>query len=1045
MEKKHFFFVFLIVLLIHLVVLNSTIVAGNGKITGRVIDRQTRDALPGANIMITHLAISDEREVQLDRPLGASSDVEGYYVILNVAPGVYTIQASLIGYATQTQKMIRVESDRTITVNFELSTSALELQAVEITGQRVAIKPDVSGTQEVIVTTRFEQMPVTRVDEFFSKMKGVEIVAGADGYGLSVRGGSIRETDVRLDGISLQDPRSENSYLALNSTTIQEIQVLSGGFQAKYGGIRSGLLNVLTKEGQRERYTVSMRVDVTPANQQRFFGQNPYSDSSWIYKVFAGPYAMNGVPAGDTTVPLEFRNFKGWKKSQYLPTGIKYLDSTSNLDLWKRQHPQYSFRDKVDLYVEGSITGPLPAGDLLGELGANTTFLLGFKYEDTQLAFPIGPRNNYIDWNTQVKLTTTVDDQLKIAINALYANIQTSSGGQATSYGGALVDQSSSFGFLNSADASVRQQARWMGGDNLWGIFNKSRLQLFDQRYLVSGIKATHTLSNTAYQTFDVQYGYTDQRLEPFAMDTSASDAWITYTDLRKKQVRFLNAPLLGSPNASTNYGFDGLNMFQTYGGMQRVDSSYSWVLQFKWDLTMQLGRHHQVEAGISTRYQHLFVYTGTWLQSQVSFTPDLWQYFTATPLELGLYLQDKLEFEGMILNAGVRVDYLNPLKEGYQVGMPPSEAYQTLYNDIYQNLPGAWGGYDRWLEFRGQLENPPNWPRTENRVQVVVSPRLGVSFPVTEFSKLYFNYGHFYQRPPISFMYNQAIYVGAVSLPTPGLDMARTISYEFGYEQMFLSEFLFNITAYYKDTRNDPLARTFINYYHDNVVTSYFPDAYGDIRGVELRLERPLGDFVTFYAMYDYMVSSRGQSGLQNVYENRLEAKDEERSANLSTSNPLPRANVTLNLFTPNRFGPELGGVYVLDRIYATFLFEWRSGGKMLWNPTEPDIKNQIWVEAVDYWNTDLRLSKTFDFSFGQLEFVFTVKNLTNNKYLSPEYMLRTQYDAYKASLKFPHQGGSDKWGQYESADDHIKVGWYDAPIFLNPRKIILGTRLNF
>jgi hypothetical protein len=1014
--------------------------AASGKITGRVIDRETREPLVGVNIVVTHTILAGGGQIPLDRPLGGSTDPDGYYFIMNVTPGVYALKASMIGYTAMVQQPVRVESDRTITVNFELPPAVLEMETIVITAQREAIKADVSATQEVIATQRIEQMPVTRVDEFINKLKGVELVSGADGYGLSIRGGSIRETDIRLDGISLQDPRSENSYLALNSTTIQEIQVLTGGFEAKYGGIRSGLLNVVTKDGQRDRYTVSLKVDAAPAGQQRFFGTNPWSENSWIYRVFAGEYAWRGVPAGDTTVPAEFRSFQGWTY-RLLPPTIRPLDSLQKLDLWKRQHPMYAFGDKPDVFFEGSITGPFPGAGLpvIGPYAENTTFLLGFKYEDSQLAFPLGPRDNYLDWNGQLKLTTQVTDNMRLSLNGMYADVSTVSGGSTTSYGGALVDASSSFNFLNTTEASVRQQARLLAGDNLWQMFNKSRLQFFDQRYVVGGARLTHTFAPNAFYTLDFQIGYTDQQLQPFSMDTSRADAWITYVAPNGQTYRFLNAPVLGTPNGSTNPGTDPLNMFRLYGGLQRVDSSHSLVLQFKGDLTMQLGRHHQVEAGFSARLQNLFVYTGTWLQAQVSFTPDLWQYFRATPLEGGLYVQDKLEFEGMVLNAGVRVDYLNPMKKGYEVGFPLNDNYPKLYNETYQNLLSPWGSYERWKEFRDLLEDPPGWPRTENRVQVLVAPRLGVSFPVTENSKLYFNYGHFFQRPPISFLYNQVIDLASVTLPTPDLDMARTISYEFGYEQVFFSEFLVNLTAYYKDTRNEPLSRTFINYYHDNIVRRYYPDAYGDVRGLEIRLERPFGRFVSFHAMFDYMLQSRGQSGLARVYENRLEALDERRTANLTTSDPLPRGNINLNLHTPPDWGLLFGG------IYTTFFFEWRDGGKFLWNPDEPDIKNHIYVESVDYWNIDFRGSKAFNFDFGQIEFVATIKNLTNNKFLIPGNMLRSQYDAYKASLRLPHQGGNDKWGQWKSDDGHIKTGWLEAPIFLNPRRIVLGMRVSF
>jgi outer membrane receptor for ferrienterochelin and colicin len=207
--------------------------------------------------------------------MGASTDFEGYYFILNVPSGIYNLKASLVGYTSLVQREIKIDPDRTTEINFQLSSTVIEVGEVTITAEKELVKADVSGTQEIINAERLEQLPVTRIDEFMGTLKGVEVVSGAQGHGLSIRGGAIRETDVRLDGISLQDPRTENSYLALNTTTVEEIQILTGGFQAKYGGIRSGLLNVVTKDGNRERYQVSLKTDFAPANQKRFFGSKP--------------------------------------------------------------------------------------------------------------------------------------------------------------------------------------------------------------------------------------------------------------------------------------------------------------------------------------------------------------------------------------------------------------------------------------------------------------------------------------------------------------------------------------------------------------------------------------------------------------------------------------------------------------------------------------------------------------------------------------------------------------------------------------------------
>ncbi len=1022
--------------------------AGNGKITGRVIDRESREPLPGANVIVAHSMLTDGTDVPLDRPLGAITDADGYYFILNVPPGVYVVEARMVGYTPLTQRAVKADLDRTTNLNFQISSTSIALDQVVVTATREAIKPDVSATQEIIGTARLAEMPVLHVDEFVGRLKGVELVSGVQGSGLSVRGGGIRETEVRMDGISLQDPRTENSYLALNSTAIEEIQVLTGGFQAKYGGIRSGLLNVVTKDGHRERYTLSLKADVAPAGQSRFFkenpGDDPWSDASWIYRIYSGEYAMRGVSASDTTIPVEFRNFRGWANASTVP---RELDSTQKLQLWRLQHPQYRVAASPDFFIEGTLTGPLPGEfiPVFGEFAERTTFMLGFKYENSQLAFPIGPRDNYVDWNGQLKLTSTLSDNMRLSINGLLAKVQTSSSSGVSSYGGALIDQATSFGFLGSNETAVRQQAALVGGGNFPQLFNLSRLQYYDQRYFVGGAKFTHTVSPSAFYTVDLQVGYTDQGLTPYSLDTNRADAWVTFYSSRLKRDLRYSVPNLGSPSGSTNYGYDALNTFTMYGGPQRVDSSHSWVYQLKGDLTAQLGRHHQFEAGIAARLQHLFVYTGTWFQSQVAFTPDTWEYYDVTPLEIGAYVQDKLEFEGMILNAGLRLDYLNPMKEGFVAGFPTDEDYARLYNEIYQNLPGAGMSYERWLAFRALLEDPPGWPRSENPVQAHLSPRLGVAFPITESSKMYFNYGHFYQRPAIAFMYNMKIDPGSVVVPTPGLEMGRTISYEFGYEQMFLSDYLVNVTAYYKDISNEPLSRSYINYYGDNIVAEYEPDGYGDVRGVELRLERPMGQFFTFSAMYDYMVSSSGQAGLAQVFEDRLLARDRElRSPNLYTSEPRPRANINLNLHTPADFGPEFLGINWLGGLFANFLFDWRSGGRVLLNAEEPDVKLRNYVDAVNYWNIDFRGSKVFATPYGSLELVITVKNLTNNKFLTVGNMLQTQYSDYKNSLKTPDKGGDDLWGQYESDDGHIKTGWLTAPIFLNPRRIIFGVRLN-
>ncbi len=1045
--------------------------AANGKISGQVINEKTGEPIPGATVIIES-TWKNNKEIELSDKPGAACDSDGYYFILNVVPGVYTIKATMMGYKTVKKTHVRVNMDRTITVNFNLEETVLEMDAVQVVARREIIKADVSGTQEIINTDRLHESPVIRMDEFVNNIKGVELVADEDGNGISIRGGDIRETDVRLDGISTRDPRSGNSYLSFNSTSVSEMQVMTGGFEAKYGGFRSGMVNVVTKEGSRDKYTISLKVDYGYGGQKKYFGTNPWSDDSWIYKVYADTgfkyydpsddqyysYAMHGVPSEDSLrhegLPEELENFQGWisNREGYVNHSVlgfertTYLTPEQKRQIWMVQHPQYEHYSKPDMYAEGTITGPVP-------LLKRSTFMLGGKFERTQFAFPIGPRDYYQDINSQLKITSRITDNMKLSINGLYGKVQTNTANRPSSLGGALQDYSSRFSFLNNNQSSVRQQAKILGSQSGFvNMFNKSQLQLLDQQWIMSGIKFNHTISRSTYHTLNIKFSYNDNSIDPLTADTTKSSAWTSVDSLN-----IVDYPSAGTPLGSTNYGKSIDDMFNVYGGLQQVDSSYSWSVDIRWDLTSQINRYNQLETGFNFRYINSHVYSGTWYQSEKMYTPgipDTWQYYTVTPMEFAAYIQDKLEFQGMIANIGLRMDYFNPQKHAYQVSHPLDDDFANFYNLFYEYLPGQWGSYERWEVFREELEDPPGWPKKEKKGQLKLSPRMGVSFPITERSKMYFNFGHSYQPPNMSFIYNIAVSGDKAIIPAPDLEMGKTVLYEFGYEQQFLDSYLFNTTLYYKDVKNDPLAREYVNYWQDFTAITYVPDAYADIRGIELRLEKNFGRFFTFWGNYEYILKSWGRSGLSTIYENKVLNADLQRTANISTTEPLPEAHFNVNFHTPRKW-KLLGG------FSTNFQAEWRDGGEVVMKQDQITGK-QYKVEVVDYFNLDLRASKMFRLGNVDAEFVVTVSNLLNQKRLFVGGMSTSQYNKYKESLRFwyeedkeitdPATGevvdviknhGNDKWGEWDK--EYIDIGWFTAPLFLNPRRILIGFRFNF
>jgi len=126
--------------------------------------------------------------------------------------------------------------------------------------------------------------------------------------------------------------------------------------------------------------------------------------------------------------------------------------------------------------------------------------------------------------------------------------------------------------------------------------------------------------------------------------------------------------------------------------------------------------------------------------------------------------------------------------------------------------------------------------------------------------------------------------------------------------------------------------------------------------------------------------------------------------------------------------------------------LVDWKDGGKVVIE-YDPTIGEQKKADVVDYSNVDLRASKLFRLKNVKVKLVLTVVNLFNQKRLFIGGMSSAQYDRYRESLHFPfeegEQKGNDKWGEWNK--EHIDVGWFTTPIFINPRRILVGLRVNF
>ncbi len=226
------------------IMISGLLLAASGKIAGKVIDKDTGEPLPFANVFVEGTT------------MGAATDLEGNYTILNVKPGVYSLTASIVGYQKQTITDVRVNIDFTTRVNFELSTGSIDLPAVVVQGERnPLIRQDNTNPTVAINAETIEELPVDQISDVIRLQAGVAV--GNDGE-LHFRGGYGNEVAYTLNGVALNDPYGNRSSIGLATNAVQEISVSTGTFSAEYGNALSGIVNYVTKEGG-DKYTASIR------------------------------------------------------------------------------------------------------------------------------------------------------------------------------------------------------------------------------------------------------------------------------------------------------------------------------------------------------------------------------------------------------------------------------------------------------------------------------------------------------------------------------------------------------------------------------------------------------------------------------------------------------------------------------------------------------------------------------------------------------------------------------------------------------------------
>jgi outer membrane receptor protein involved in Fe transport len=262
-------------------------VAGTtGKLTGRVVDEK-KQPLPGVNVRIE------------GQRLGGITDDHGEYFIIGIPAGKYSVHMNLIGYANYLAENVDIPPDFSTTLDAVLKTEAVQMSEVVVNAERPLLQKDATGTTKFLSGSDISKLPTRGYRDAVAQQSGVVNFGrqidreATNGNTIILRGGRPNETAYYVDGFSQQDPLTGNSTTAINNSAIEEVVLMTGGFNAEYGRIMSGVVNVTTKEGG-DHYAGSLEAvtdNLTGTGNEifnsRVYDYNVYDGS------FGGPLVKN--------------------------------------------------------------------------------------------------------------------------------------------------------------------------------------------------------------------------------------------------------------------------------------------------------------------------------------------------------------------------------------------------------------------------------------------------------------------------------------------------------------------------------------------------------------------------------------------------------------------------------------------------------------------------------------------------------------------------------------------------------------------------------
>jgi outer membrane receptor protein involved in Fe transport len=353
-----------------------------------------------------------------------------------------------------------------------------------------------------------------------------------------------------------------------------------------------------------------------------------------------------------------------------------------------------------------------------------------------------------------------------------------------------------------------------------------------------------------------------------------------------------------------------------------------------KFDLTYQANNHHQFKGGLELKNHVIEVHEESepW-PSGAQFK----EKYSKKPVEMAAYIQDKVEFDYLILNMGLRFDYVDPTA--------------TMWTNIRQF---------------GYFDENNNWnlvPEEDVAPKTQLSPRIGLAHPITDRAVLHFSYGHFFQFPDYNALYYNHQKDLSTTLPlvgNPRVKPQKTVAYETGIKYQLSQNWALDVTAWYKDI-TDLLSTLHISYLSQDYVMFYNSD-YASVKGIDLTLRKKYSNYISGSIDYTYMVAKGNNSQPLGGYFDAFAQEEIPHQEYFLDFDQRHDVAVNVNFSIPKDEGPQVLGIKPLANFNMNVLLQYGSGLPYTpyVDPTlriEPNSGRKPWTSTVD-----LRMIKNFN-----------------------------------------------------------------------------------